>query len=177
MNKAQIPKGAIAGANYTSDTRNYPWHRPPDFTALDDSLDYVVRDLAEGPDGFRYMSLLETGVNIVTITDIIVTKGIARGKWSADIALLLAGPVARLLSIMATGYDIKFDLGLDEKVRVTSPATFKELAGVAPEAVEAPVKETEESPEEQGFMAMASDDEQNSMLGYDAEDEEQEIDG
>ena len=26
----------IAGENFTSDTRNYPWHRPPEITDYDD---------------------------------------------------------------------------------------------------------------------------------------------
>ena len=31
----------IAGANYAADTRNYPWHRPPDLVNYDEGVDYL----------------------------------------------------------------------------------------------------------------------------------------
>ena len=35
-------KRPIAGAHYTSDTRNYPWHRPPDITDYDGAVEYMI---------------------------------------------------------------------------------------------------------------------------------------
>ena len=166
------PDGPIPGANFTSDTRNWPWHRPPDITTLDKAVEYVTRDLNDDDDGLRYMSMLEAGVPITTITDIIVTKGIGRGKWTPDFALLAAGPVARILMIMAKGYKIDYQLGLDEELIVPSPNTLREFAGDPTlEKEEKPKKKVKEEEVEEGFMSMASDDEQNSMLGYDEEEE------
>ena len=34
FNPAQ-PSGPIPGENFTSDERNYPWHRPPEYTDTD----------------------------------------------------------------------------------------------------------------------------------------------
>ena len=97
LNKPNIPSGPIPGANFTSDTRNWPWHRPPDITNLDEGLEYIMKRLTETADGKRYMSLIESGVKITTITDIVVTLGVGRGKFTPDFAILLAGPVARML--------------------------------------------------------------------------------
>ena len=36
------PNAPIPGANYTSDTRNYPWHRPPDITDVDEALEHIM---------------------------------------------------------------------------------------------------------------------------------------
>ena len=38
----QTPKAPIPGANYTSDTRNYPWHRPSDITTYDEAVSVLV---------------------------------------------------------------------------------------------------------------------------------------
>ena len=35
----------IAGANYAADTRNYPWHRPPDIVNYDEGVDYLIRKM------------------------------------------------------------------------------------------------------------------------------------
>ena len=37
----------IAGANYAADTRNYPWHRPPDIVSYDEGVDYLIRKMNE----------------------------------------------------------------------------------------------------------------------------------
>ena len=38
MKKLDAP---IAGANYAADTRNYPWHRPPDITEYDEGCSFA----------------------------------------------------------------------------------------------------------------------------------------
>ena len=173
---ANTPRAAIPGANYTSDTRNYPWHRPPDITEMDQALEYVMRDLNDGEDGFRYMSMLGAGVPITLVTDFIITKGIGRGKWSPDLGILSAGPIARLLMIMAKAYNVSYEIGIDEEVSVTSAKTLREMGG-NPATGMSPVKEETEVEEEEvpeGFMSVAPEEEQNSMLGYEDEEEPQE---
>ncbi len=167
------PDGPIPGANFTSDTRNWPWHRPPDITDLDKAIEYVTKDLNEDDDGLRYMSMLEAGIPVTTITDIIVTKGIGRGKWTPDFAILVAGPVARVIMIMAKSYNVEYQIGTDEELVIPHPDTLREFSGSMPEEEEKPVtKEVVEEQPEEGFMSMASEDEQNSMLGYSEEEEE-----
>lgn len=170
----QVPNAPIPGANYTSDTRNYPWHRPPDITDMDKAIEYVTKDLNDGPDGFRYMSMLGAGIPVTMVTDFIVTKGIGRGKWAPDLGILAAGPIARLLIIMAKTYGVDYQIAVEEEISLTSSQTLRELSGGEPLK---PV-ETEESSEEeepQGFMSVAPEEEQNSMLGYDQEEDVEEL--
>lgn len=170
----QTPKAPIPGANYTSDTRNYPWHRPPDITSMDKAIEYVTKDLNDGPDGFRYMSMLGAGIPVTMVTDFIVTKGIGRGKWAPDLGILSAGPIARLLMIMAKTYGVEYEVGTDEEVSVTSAQTLRELSGDPT----LKLKKAKEEPEEeidQGFMAVAPEEEQNSMLGYEQDEDMEEL--
>jgi hypothetical protein len=173
--KPKIPSGPIPGANYTSDTRNWPWHRPPDITNLDEALEYLMTRLTETSAGKRYMSLISTGVKITTITDMVVTMGVGRGKFTPDFAILLAGPVARMLEIMAKTYDVEYDLGIDKKDTYTNAVTYREIykLGLPEEESEEDqeVEEEEVSEEPQGLMSAVSEEEQSSMLGYDVEEE------
>ena len=166
----QVPNAPIPGANYTSDTRNYPWHRPPDITNIDKAIEYVAKDLNDGQDGFRYMSMLGAGIPVTMVTDFIVTKGIGRGKWAPDLGILAAGPIARLLMIMAKTYDVEYEIAADEEISIVSAKTLRELSG---ESDLTPAKIEEEPEEEQGFMSVAPEEEQNAMLGY--EDEEDQL--
>ena len=175
LDKPGIPSGPIPGANFTSDTRNWPWHRPPDITNLDEGLEYIMNRLTDTSAGARYMSLIETGVSITTITDIVVTLGVGRGKFTPDFAILLAGPVARMLEIMAKSYGIEYDLGIDKEDNYVTSVAFKkaeELKSPTPEAEEEESPDMEEMPDEgQGLMSAVSEEEQSGMLGYDVEEE------
>jgi len=173
---ATRPDGPIPGANYTSDTRNWPWHRPPDITTIDDALEHVMERLTDTPSGMRYMSLIEAGTPLTTITDIIVTLAIGRGKFTPDFAILVAGPVTRMLEIMAKSYKIEYTLGIDEDVEFTTPVVYKEaIRRSLPKEEEAPevVEEAVIEEEQGGLMSAVSSEEQASMLGYDEELEDE----
>ena len=172
--KPSLADAPIPGANYTSDTRNYPWHRPPDITSLDEALEYVLRDLTETDTGNKYISMIEAGLPVVSAVDFVVTTGISRGKWTPDFAILLAGPVARTLEIMAKSYEIDYDMGIEETPNYITAAQYKsqmesDTAPVEPDVEDEPVSEDVE-----GFMSpdSASGEEQDSMLGYGTDDGE-----
>lgn len=110
-----VPNGPIPGENYTSDTRNYPWHRPPDLTDLDSMVEFSIKKLTEKDNAYALLTMLQAGVPVVTATDMFVTSGIAQGKWTPDYALLLAGPVSHMIKMMADGYGVKYDMGLDDQ--------------------------------------------------------------
>ena len=60
--KSVLLDGPIPGANYTSDTKNYPWHRPPDFTNLDDAIEDSVKKLTRKKSVFGLISMMQNGM-------------------------------------------------------------------------------------------------------------------
>lgn len=175
LTKPNRADGPIPGANYTSDTRNWPWHRPPDITSTDEALEHVMEVLTETDAGMRYMSLIEAGTPITTITDMVVTLGVGRGKFSIDFAILIAGPVTRMLEIMAKSYKIEYDLGIDEDDDFTTAVVYKKVVALHAPPEETPEPDIEPDVEEEqgGFMSAVSEEEQSSMLGYDVEEIEE----
>lgn len=172
--------GPIPGENYTSDTKNYPWHRPPEIMDIDEAIQWSMENLTEEEAGFAMLSLIEAGTDIVTTADIFVTTGIAKGKWTPDFALLLAGPVTRILEIMAKAYEIDYSLGLDKRSPRMTSAFLKAAREGSIEPIEMAAEEgAEPAPAPAavgGLMGApveglpAPDDEQMSMLGYGPEE-------
>ena len=140
--------GPIPGENFTSNTKNYPWHRPPDITNMDKAvelfLDKVVRDKKRGP---GVITLLEMGVPISTITSIFVKQGIMGGKWSTDYAILVAGPIARIIEMMAKGAKVDYVKGWEDENNSPPMSYFDELQD--PEPMDEPdiIQEAQALPE------------------------------
>lgn len=107
------PKAPIPGENYTSDTKNYPWHRPPEVTSIDQGVELAAKQLMSDDKASGLLTMLQAGLPISTATDIFVTSGIGAGKWIPDFAILLAGPVSHIIQLMAQAEGIDADLGID----------------------------------------------------------------
>lgn len=132
MNK--LLNGPIPGENYTTDTKNFPWHRPPQFTNLDEAIEHCIENIFDDERSDGLITMLQIGMSIMDVTQLILMGGIGKGLWSTDFAILMAGPVSNVLVLMARGYDIDFDLGIEaEDDSISSmPAFFRASEEVDP---------------------------------------------
>jgi|TARA_R110000850_G_scaffold262884_1_gene391599 hypothetical protein len=164
----------IPGGNYTTDTRNYSWHRPPDLVDYDDAIGYLIEKIDEPEQIELVYAMLGIDAHITTVVTTILLQAISKGKIGIDLAILIAGPLARYIEISAKDVGIKYEMGVEDKDRVIiTPTLLKASLGIIdPEDEEEAVVEQEVVSEEPtgGLMAMptdmaASSDEQAEMLG------------
>ena len=177
--------GPIAGENYTSDTRNYPWHRPPDLVDYDDIVEDLLVQTSE-PERMTYvMSLLSSGVTIASLVDAVLMTNIAKGRMPIDMAILAAGPLAKFVDILSEDAGISTELGLDGKGRLMTPDMVESLSGGVNHLMRNPMQEREEVMEDEvvveeisknGLMSAptgpAPEEEQRAMLGEEMTQEE-----
>ncbi len=142
--------GPIPGENFTSDTRNYPWHRPPEYTDLDEAIEAAFKKLTAENEALGLLTMVEMGVDIATLTDMFVTSGIGAGKWTPDFAILMSGPVSHIIYLMAKGYGLDCEMGLENRSRPPTKPFFEAMqkldpkrvkeavAGVDPEEIKTP---------------------------------------
>ena len=174
----------VPGANLLADTRNYPWHRPPDITDYDEAVSYMISRVSQEEQAELVYSLLQIDTTVTTIVSGLLMQSIAKGKIPIDLAILISGPEARYIEVIAQTNGYKYDMGTDtsDRVKIT-PTLLKMAMGIVDEDDE----EMEDTPEEVvsampegGLMGAptdadkmtATDEEQASMLGMDADSEE-----
>lgn len=172
--------GPVPGENYTADTRNYPWHRPPEIDTYDATVDYVIDRMRDEQTAEIVYSLMEIGRPLTNIVAGLMMQGIGRGKFQIDMAVLAAGPVYRYLQMLADSSNIKYEDGLNKKRIPITATTLKMVMGIIDdeEAPEEPVEAAtapvgglmgSPSPEE---ATEAPADVQAAMLGMTDEEEE-----
>lgn len=171
----------IPGENYTSDTKNYPWHRPSDITDYDEAVEYMLNHLSNDYNIKAVMALMEADISIPTIVDIHVTNQISKGTFSIDLAILIAGPIAVFLEIMAKRYGINPNLGDDTEKEPPTAAFIKEAMMSSEENIDTEevaeisdeLTEQIEEKNPQGLMGAPSQIEQDMMLGLSGDVEEE----
>lgn len=115
--------GPIPGENYTSDTKNYPWHRPPEFDDIDKAIDYIGKRLTTEENAVGLLTMIESGLPLTDLAQMFLMSGVGAGKWTLDYALLLAGPTVHIMQIMAKGYGMKANLGYKKGEIAAKPPT------------------------------------------------------
>lgn len=118
-------EGPIPGENFTSDTKNYPWHQPPEFTDLNKALDMLTKKITGFKTANGILTIAELGIPLYRISSMIVMAGVGEGKWTPDFAILLSGPLTKMIEVMCIGFDIEYNVGIDEDETIFTGEFFK----------------------------------------------------
>lgn len=120
-------KGPIPGENYTSDTKNYPWHQAPEYVDINKALDYLSKIITKKSTANGLMTLIEMGTPLYKVSIMLLMMGIMQGKWTVDFALLLSGPLTRMIEILCVGYGVEYDIGIEEEDDMPTGSFYKTL--------------------------------------------------
>ena len=120
----------IPGENYTADTKNYPWHREPDLVDYDEAFEYVVKQLQDPSIHSGIMTALESGAALTELVSTLNMLNISDGKYPIDLSLLIAGPVARYIKILASQGNIDAPIGDENMDPYISPTRLRAEAGL-----------------------------------------------
>jgi len=178
MQKTPSFDGPIPGENYTSDTKNYPWHRPPDITNPTDFVEESMKRVSEPEKASGILAALESGLPLADLISYSLLSAVGRGRVAIDTAILSAGPLTRYVEEMAKAEGIDYQRGWEQEPKLATKTDIEMAAGAVPDELQAE-EETEQPapdpPQDGGLMAMSSNepapkDMQMQMLGYDNEE-------
>lgn len=167
--------GPIPGENYLSDTRNYPWHRPPDEADFVKIVDKAITSMNQPQKIAQILTALESGDTILDYVVGTARVSISSGRVPIDAAVLAVGPIARFVEAVADAAGIDYQRGWEQEPAVLTAARVKAMSGsTPPPAPPQPDPVEEPEPEAGGMMAPPSGpapaDEQAAMLGHYPED-------
>ena len=91
----------IPGQSLTNTPGNYPWEHPPQYTNIKEASEYVWDVLHKEKNADQVLTFLKNGIPVEAIARTILFGGFMEGKWSVDVALLIAEVVFK--QIMAMG--------------------------------------------------------------------------
>ena len=91
----------IPGQSLTDTPGNANWEHPPQFVDVDEAAEHIWDRLHTEAVLDQVITLLRSGVQVEAIVRLILFTGFSEGKWTPDVAILLAEIV--LKQIMAIG--------------------------------------------------------------------------
>ena len=91
----------IPGQSLTDTPGNSSWEHPPQFAKVEDAAEYIWDRLHSEEMLDQVITLLRNNVPVEALVRMVLFGGFSEGKWSPDVAILLAEIV--LKQIMAIG--------------------------------------------------------------------------
>ena len=154
---------SIPGQGLTTDPDSpMPWEQSPEYTDLDEGLQYIFGLLIDPENYVPIMDVIDDGTPLMDITQGILFKGFTEGKWNPDLLMLLAEPMTYILLALAeranidnikiyrgeeededdeaTLFDMK--IGKEKLNKLKEFSTSKEIpAGAIPKDIEEKIEE------------------------------------
>ena len=88
----------VPGQGLTDNPGNYPWEHPPQYTDTSEAADYVWDRLHQPEFAEQVIAMLDAGIPVEAIGRIILFAGFSEGKWTPDVAFIIAEPVMKMIA-------------------------------------------------------------------------------
>lgn len=88
----------VPGQSFTDKPGNYPWEHSPQYTDTAEAADYVWDRLSQPEFAEQVIAMLDAGIPVEAIGRIIIFAGFTEGKWTPDVAFIIAEPVMKMIA-------------------------------------------------------------------------------
>ena len=155
----------IPGQSLTAELGARPWQSAPQFTTVDETVDYYMERMSSEEFMVQLADVLESGVPVTTLANTIQMGSVMDGVHTVDVGMLVLPMLMEMIMMIGDSAEIKYDKGLEdpntEKTRNSLISKVinnynKELEGVdfsAEEEQSVEVKQEEEDDMQKGLMA------------------------
>ena len=106
----------IPGQSLTDEPGNYPWEHPPQYSDVREARDRIFDGMTQEENAKQLITMLASDVPAEAIVRTVLFAGFTEGKWTVDMATLLAPVVLIQIVSMAKAAKLeKFRMLLDEQ--------------------------------------------------------------
>ena len=118
----------IPGMSLTHELGARPWQTAPQFTTVDEAIEYYMSRMATEEYMEQAVEVLEMGVAVTDIANTMQMAGVMEGKHSIDVGMLVTPLIMEMLMLIGDNADIDYDDGLtDAKPVETSDAKIDKV--------------------------------------------------
>ena len=146
----------VPGQSLTDEPGNYPWEHPPQYVTTDGAADHLWNRMSEPEFAEQIIAMLDAGVPVEAIGRTVLFGGFLKGKFSPDVAFIIAEPVMKMIATIGVIAGVK-----DIKMSMDDITNKKEIRSAVKLNVEAEkvAKDIQEEVKQKGIMAKPEESE------------------
>ncbi len=120
---AEVPQvsfeRALPGQGLTHELGNRPWQQPPQYTTVEQALQYHIPRITHPDLQEDLMNVIETGVPLTIIAESLQSGAVMQGKHSVDVGILIIPVLMETLAYLAEELDVEYNMGTELKTEDT----------------------------------------------------------
>lgn len=165
-------KGPIPGEHLTQDAKGKPWHRPPQYTNFDDAVEYIIDEVI--PEKTFIPGIIVLAQKNIPLTTVVTTLMIgqtSKAKFSLDMALLLAGPVYKIMARILDEFEVSYLSGFESAEEFRAKLSGEDMSKVKAK----PLTKAQETEIEAIAEEMKAEIPKGGLMGAPTEEEKMDI--
>jgi len=118
----------IPGQSLTAEIGGRPWQSPPQYSTVDEVLDFYMERMSAEEFMLEAVDVLEMGVPITVLANTIILSNVMEGVHTIDTGMLAVPVIMEMLMLLGDSAKIEYDTGLTEKNPKTRPTLLAKFA-------------------------------------------------
>lgn len=103
----------IAGQSLTAELGGRPWQQPPQYSTVEEALDYYIPSLESEEVSIQLLDVLEMGIPVTSVANAMQTASVMDGKHSVDVGILVLPVLIELIMLIAETAGVEYISGLE----------------------------------------------------------------
>ena len=112
----------IPGMGMTAPLGGRPWQQPPQYSTVEEALNYYVERLTHPDMQEELMSTIELGAPLTVVANAIQAAGVMEGKHTLDVGMLSIPVLVEVMRYLAEEQDIKYKIGTNKTLEDIKPS-------------------------------------------------------
>lgn len=134
----------IPGMSLTHELGARPWQSPPQYTTVDEAIEYYLERMSTDEFMDQMADVLEMNVPVTTLANTIQLSGVMDGKHTVDVGMLVMPLLMEMIMHIGDNAGVKYDSGLTD---VPDNRTKDTLIEAVRKEMQQKIDESEETPE------------------------------
>ena len=146
----------VPGQSLTDKPGNTPWEHPPQIVNTAEAADFIWEQLSTPEFAEQVIAMLDAGIPIEAIARVILFGGFTEGKWSPDVAFIIAEPVMKMIATVGMLGGVKsFRISLEDMTNENELNSIMDIKSKKEKFKKAAKNIAEDKPkiEQKGLMA------------------------
>ena len=103
---------AVPGEGLTGELGAKPYEQPPMMPTVEENIQFYMQQLLNPQIMPRIAANLDRGRRVSDFAEFLVTSGVAEGRQSIDVGVLVLPVVMETVALIGDMYDVEYDMGL-----------------------------------------------------------------
>lgn len=117
----------IPGQGLTHELRARPWQNPPQYSTVDEAVEFYVTRMAEDSFSEKLIDAMEMGIPLTTLANTIQLNNVMEGRHSVDVGILVMPVLIEMMRLIGDSAGIEYTTGMEKKEKTRSTLIDKAL--------------------------------------------------